>query len=92
MERHLKSRMLDVISQLGDLVSEWTSYNRVPEVDWARMRLFDFQELLSRRNTLVQRLDSLACVLCKEFEQHVCPPMFSFLVGLTHVFSTKPCT
>ncbi|KAI0257289.1 antiviral helicase [Lactifluus subvellereus] len=70
MERHLKSRMLDVISQLGDLASEWTSYNRVPEVDWARMRLFDFQELLSRRNTLVQRLDSLACVLCKEFEQH----------------------
>jgi hypothetical protein len=91
MERS-KSRMLDVISQLGDLAGEWAGYNRVPEVDWARTRLFDFQELLSRRNTLVKRLDSLACVLCEDFEHHVCLPVLSFPSGLMHVFSTKPCT
>jgi antiviral helicase SKI2 len=84
--------MQDAISQLGDLASEWASCNHVPEVDWARVRLFDFQELLSRRSTLVERLDGLACVLCEEFEQHVCLPMLFSLTRLTFVFSTKPCT
>jgi antiviral helicase SKI2 len=70
--------MRDAISQLGDLANEWASCNHVPEVDWARMRSLDFQELLSRRNTLVKRLDYLACVQCEEFEQHVCLPILSF--------------
>ncbi|KAH9982737.1 antiviral helicase [Lactifluus volemus] len=70
LERQLKSPMQDAISQLGDLASEWASCNHVPEVDWARVRLFDFQELLSRRSTLVERLDGIACILCEEFEQH----------------------
>jgi antiviral helicase SKI2 len=77
LERHLRSCMRDVISQLGDLANEWASCDHVPEVDWARTRSLDFQELLSRRNMLVERLDCLACVHCEEFEQHVCLPMLS---------------
>ncbi len=67
------SRMNDAIAQLGDLANEWVKNNHVPEVDWARVRSFEFQELLNRRNTLVKRLEGSACVLCQEFERHVCP-------------------
>jgi antiviral helicase SKI2 len=66
------SPMNDVITQLGALANEWANNNHIPEVDWARMRLLDFQDLLNRRNTLVKRLEGSACVLCEEFEPHVC--------------------
>jgi len=65
--------MNDAIAQLGDLTNEWAKNDHVPEMDWARVRSFEFQELLNRRNTLVKRLEGSACVLCKEFDQHVCP-------------------
>lgn len=64
--------MNNAIAQLGDLTSEWVKNSHVPEVGWARMRALEFQELLNRRNTLVQRLEGSACALCKEFEPHVC--------------------
>jgi len=65
--------MNNAIAQLGDLTNEWARNNHVPEVGWARMRALEFQELLSRRNTLVKRLEGSACALCKDFEPHVCP-------------------
>jgi antiviral helicase SKI2 len=64
--------MNDAIAQLGDLANEWAKNNHVPEVDWARVRSLEFQELLNKRNTLFRRLESSACVLCEEFDQHVC--------------------
>jgi antiviral helicase SKI2 len=64
--------MNDAIAQLGDLANEWTKNNHVPEVDWARVRSLEFQDLLNRKNTLAKRLEGSACVLCKEFDQHVC--------------------
>ncbi|KAI0304630.1 antiviral helicase [Russula brevipes] len=62
--------MNDVVAQLGALANEWANNNHIPEVDWARMRLLEFQDLLSRRNTLVKRVEGSACVLCEEFEPH----------------------
>lgn len=73
MEGHLKSHMNDTIAQVGIVANEWAHNNHVPEVDWARIRSFEFQERLNRRNTLLRRLEGSACVLCKEFEPHVCP-------------------
>jgi hypothetical protein len=35
------------------------------------VRSIEFQELLTRRNTLAKRLEGPACVLCKEFGPHV---------------------
>jgi antiviral helicase SKI2 len=69
--------MNDAIAQLGGLANEWAKNDHVPEVDWARVRSFGFQELLNRRNTLVKRLEGSTCVLCKEFDQHVCPSALS---------------
>ncbi|KAI9462301.1 antiviral helicase [Lactarius psammicola] len=65
-----RSRAQDAVTQLENLANECASSNYIPEVDWARMRLFDFQELLSRRNSLAKRLEGLSCVLCEDFEQH----------------------
>ena len=74
------SRMTNAITQLGDLVNEWVDNNHVPEVDWARIRSIDFQELLNRRNTALKRLEGLGCVLCETFEPHVCPAtLFNFI-------------
>ncbi|KAI0004078.1 antiviral helicase [Russula compacta] len=70
LERHLKSRMNDAVAQLGALVNEWANNDHVPEVDWARVRSFEFQDLLNRRNTLFKSLEGLTCILCEEFESH----------------------
>jgi antiviral helicase SKI2 len=74
------SRMTNAITQLGDLVNEWVDNNHVPEVDWARIRSIDFQELLNKRNTCLKRIEGLGCVLCEEFEPHVRPAtLFDFI-------------
>ena len=93
MEGHLKSRMNNTIAQLGDLANEWANNDHVPEVDWSRIRSFDFQDRLNRRNTRLNRLEGSACVLCKEFEPHVRPATSFKLSGLCiSTFSTKPYT
>ncbi|KAI0308064.1 antiviral helicase [Multifurca ochricompacta] len=70
MEHYSISSMQDGITQLGELAKEWANGDHIPEVYWARMRSFDFQELLNRRNTLVKRLEGLTCVSCNNFEEH----------------------
>ena len=91
MEDHLKSLMNDTIAQLGVLANEWANNDHVSEVDWLRIRSFDFQVRLNRRNTRLERLEGSACVFCKEFGPHVCPATFFNLSGLyISTFSTKP--
>lgn len=65
--------MNDAVAQLGVLANEWANNDHVPEVDWARVRSLEFQELLNRRNRLFRSLGGLTCTLCGEFESHVCP-------------------
>lgn len=70
VERHLIAPMREVIKLLTALVEEWTSAGIIPEVDWARMRSLEFQEVLRARNELVKRLQRHACTLCGDFELH----------------------
>ncbi|KAH9004181.1 antiviral helicase [Lactarius hatsudake] len=65
-----RSRAQEAIGQLENLANEWASSNYIPEADWARVRSFDFQELLSQRNSLSKRLEGISCILCEHFEQH----------------------
>ncbi|KAN0134981.1 DSHCT (NUC185) domain containing protein [Lactarius tabidus] len=65
-----RSSALEAASQLEILAKEWANSGHIPEVDWARMRVFEFQELLSRRVSLAKGLEGLSCVLCEKFEQH----------------------
>ncbi|KAI0050634.1 antiviral helicase [Auriscalpium vulgare] len=70
VDRHLKSRMTDAMIILKGIVDEWISADDIPENDWARLRSFDFQELLHKRDQLLKRLDNAACKLCGDFEDH----------------------
>lgn len=63
--------MTDAILTLGDAVKEWISAGVVPEVDWMRMRAFEFQELVQARDRLLSRVQNTACVLCADFDHHV---------------------
>jgi antiviral helicase SKI2 len=65
-----RSRSQDAVRQLENFASECASSSHILEVDWARMRSFDFQELLSQRISLAKRLEGLSCVLCEDFERH----------------------
>ncbi|KAH9065893.1 antiviral helicase [Lactarius vividus] len=65
-----RSRAQEAVAQLENLANEWASSNYIPEADWARVRSFDFQELLSQRNSLAKRLEGISCILCEDFEQH----------------------
>lgn len=78
-----RSRAQDAASQLENLANECASSGHIPEVDWARMRSFEFQELLSRRVSLAKDLEGLSCVFCEDFEQHVRSTTLSDFSGLS---------
>lgn len=71
VERHRISHMQNGVSALEGLVNEWSSAKVIPEVDWARMRSLDFQEILASRNAQVKLLGIRACGLCSNFDDHV---------------------
>ncbi|KAJ4485612.1 antiviral helicase [Lentinula aciculospora] len=70
VDRHLISRMCEVISVLQGITEEWCNTGIIPEIDWNRMRMMEFQEILQSRNTVLTRLDNKACLLCNEFKDH----------------------
>lgn len=63
--------MNDAANLLKGVLSEWCALGSIPEVDWRRIRLLDFQEALRTRNMLVTQLDGVACTLCEDFDHHV---------------------
>lgn len=63
--------MQDAVKSLSALAEEWITAGAVPEVDWARMRSLDFQEVLRARNELARGLDKYGCMLCSDFGHHV---------------------
>ncbi|KAE9409256.1 ATP-dependent RNA helicase [Gymnopus androsaceus JB14] len=70
VDRHLISRMREAVSALQDISDEWRNNATIPEIDWNRMRMMEFQELLQSRNSLLTRLEDKGCVLCSDFENH----------------------
>jgi antiviral helicase SKI2 len=78
VDRHMIASMNEVISNLAGLSLEWASTGTIPEVEWLKMRSLDFQETLRSRDRLVQRLSTVACTMCADFEDHV---SFFFLTG-----------
>lgn len=70
-DRHLISRMREAISALQDISQEWHSNGTISEIDWNRMRMMEFQEVLQLRNSLLTRLEGKGCLLCNDFKNHV---------------------
>lgn len=46
-------------------------WGELPEVDWARMKQFEFQDLLRQRAVMMDRVVKMGCQLCPDFDQHV---------------------
>lgn len=71
VERHRISTMLDGIKSLSGILQDWlTSQKDIPEVDWSKIRLLDFQETLQQRNMIVQRNSNRGCLQCSSFIPH----------------------
>lgn len=67
--------MKTLVVELRNLVKdEWMSGGRIPEIDWSRVRKFEFQESLSRRDAVAAKLGSQSqwnCLDCENFKHHV---------------------
>ncbi|KAF8628226.1 hypothetical protein AX15_004008 [Amanita polypyramis BW_CC] len=60
----------DIALLLQELLREWRSQQKIPEIDWNRVRAMDFQETLQARNALAERLRARACLHCPNFTKH----------------------
>ncbi|KAL0951772.1 hypothetical protein HGRIS_008443 [Hohenbuehelia grisea] len=70
VDRHRIKPMKEALGVLYELSQEWQSATEVPEVDWAKLRMLDFQETLQRRTSLAATLQGHECKLCGEFKDH----------------------
>jgi len=72
VERHRKSKMMDAIKSLSGILQDWLTFrSTIPEVDWSKIRLLDFQETLQQRNTIVKWNSNRECSQCPDFTPHV---------------------
>ena len=71
LSRHLISRMNEGVAALRPHVNGWMDVGVITEVDWNRVRDFDFQDLLRSRNSLAKHLGDKECLKCPEIAKHV---------------------
>ena len=58
------------VAMLNSMVTQWVSAGAIPEVEWNRMKQFDFQEALRTRDNLAKRFAGQDHQ-CPNFEAHV---------------------
>ena len=63
--------MNEGIAALQPHVNEWMGTGTITEVDWSRVRVLEFQEMLQSRDTLAKHLGKKECLKCPEIAQHV---------------------
>jgi antiviral helicase SKI2 len=71
LNRLLISRMNEGVAALHPLVNEWMDVGVITEVDWNRVRVLEFQDLLRSRNSLAKHLGDKECLKCPELAKHV---------------------
>lgn len=66
------------VEQLEEIVKSWIvnsergiSNRKIPEVDWGKVRLLEFQETLLSRGVLEGENRDRSCLLCPDFDKHV---------------------
>ncbi|KAI1794031.1 antiviral helicase [Ganoderma leucocontextum] len=63
-------KMNDIIKELQGVLDSWLQGNGIKEVEWAKTRRLEFQELLRHRDTRANTLETFACTSCPHFEEH----------------------
>lgn len=74
VDRRLIRSMNEGIAALQTLVHEWMDVGVIREVDWSRVRVLEFQDMLRSRNSLAKHLEEKECLKCPETAQHVRGP------------------
>lgn len=78
VDTHLISKMKEGIAALRQILDEWVQVQEMPEVDWSRLRAFEFQETLNLRNASAKQLEGFGCRLCSDFTSHVSGPILFY--------------
>jgi antiviral helicase SKI2 len=63
--------MKEGIAALLPHVNQWMDVGEITEVDWSRVRVLEFQDLLRSRNSLAKHLGDKECLKCPEIAKHV---------------------
>lgn len=63
--------MNEAIRQLSVVLEEWAPNSSIPEMDFTRIRTFEFQEDLLKRDLVSKGLQGRSCLLCENFHEHV---------------------
>ncbi|KAF6754311.1 translation repressor [Ephemerocybe angulata] len=73
VDTHLISRMRDGIAALQSLIDEWLPDKAIPEVDWERLRAFEFQENLRLRDgaASISGRHDITLELIPDYEQRI---------------------
>ena len=74
LDQHLISRMNEGVAALRPHINEWMDMGVITEVDWNRVRVLEFQDLLRSRNSLAKHLGNKECLKCPEIAKHVRDP------------------
>lgn len=71
VDRHLISRMNQLLGWLQQLSQEWAGIGAIPEVEWRKTgKSLEFQDALKARIEAVEAAESLDCVHCPDFDTH----------------------
>jgi antiviral helicase SKI2 len=70
--------MRETVKCLEEILGSWavdaggeSSYRKIPEVDWRKMRSLNFQEALQSRGALEKKNSNRSCLICPDFDVHV---------------------
>ncbi|KAF9225395.1 ATP-dependent RNA helicase [Gyrodon lividus] len=70
VDSHRKNPILEAMTALETVATDWIAAGIVSEVDWGRMRTLEFQEALRARNEISKSLQGYGCTLCEHFNDH----------------------
>lgn len=65
------SQLESTVRLLSAILGHWLADQKIPEVDWNKVRSLEFQENLRARDELSKKLPEFTCTQCLDFEEHV---------------------
>lgn len=71
LDKRSKEALAEAVNKLATIYEEMAAEPKLDEFNWARLTKMEFQQLLSQRMALTDRVSKLGCQLCKDFDDHV---------------------
>ncbi|OCH88756.1 antiviral helicase [Obba rivulosa] len=64
------SQLDSTVRLVSAILRHWLADQKIPEVDWNKVRSLEFQENVRAREELSKKLLGFACTQCSDFEEH----------------------